>query len=522
MVLFEWVVVLLCGAVVLAALARRIGAPYPAFLAVGGAAVALLPEGPRLALDPGLALALFVAPIVLDAAYDASVRDLRANWLHLVRLIVVVVTLTTLAVAALARTLRPSMPLSVAVVLGAVVAPPDASAAMAVMYQIRPPHRIRVILQGESLLNDVVALLIYRFAISASTRAAPSPMTAVAMGVLVLGGSVVAGAFLARLWIWLTARVRDVPSHIVLQFVSTFGIWMIAERVGLSPILTLVAYAISLARRGSAVMPARVRVPSSAVWDTSVFVLNVLAFVLIGLQIRPIFERMSQAARAQDLRFAAAVLATVIVVRLAWLIAIEAMTQVGHDSRAEPAEAAPGTRLKHIILVAWCGMRGIVTLAAALALPLEFPERDLIVLTAFAVVFGTLLIQGLTFRPLIHLLDVRDDHSVQREIHLGWTQGLSAALGSLDGDMSPAAIALRRDYEQALRQAAEVRDLPEPTAPPPLPSNAPRRRAIGAARAAISTLRSRGEIGDDAFHALEEHLDRVELMTDPELLGPDS
>ncbi|HEX4447509.1 MAG TPA: cation:proton antiporter, partial [Polyangiaceae bacterium] len=184
MLLFEWVVVLLFGAVLLAALARRIGAPYPTLLAVGGAALAFTPGVPRMTLDPGLALALFVAPVLLDAAHDASLRDLRDNWAPLTGLIVVAVGLTVVAVTVVTHVLRPAIPLAVALVLGAIVAPPDAAAATAVLRQVRPPHRIVTILEGESLLNDAVALLIYRLAMAAAVATSFSPGRAIPLALV--------------------------------------------------------------------------------------------------------------------------------------------------------------------------------------------------------------------------------------------------------------------------------------------------------------------------------------------------
>src|SRR5262245_22007530 len=169
---FEGLLGVLVVAALLAALARRLGAPYPAFLAVGGATLAFVPGVPSFSIEPGVALALFVAPVLLDAAYDASPRDLRDNWVPIASLAIVSVALTTIAVALVARALVPEMPMAAAAALGAIVAPPDAAAATAVLRQLRPPHRILTILEGESLLNDATALLIYRLAVGAVAMSA--------------------------------------------------------------------------------------------------------------------------------------------------------------------------------------------------------------------------------------------------------------------------------------------------------------------------------------------------------------
>src|SRR4051812_26810201 len=168
MFVFEVVVALLLGGAALAALARRVGAPYPALVALAGAALALVPGAPTLVLDPELALTLFVAPVLVDAAFDASPRDLRANWRQVASLALGAVALTIVVVAVVARMLVPEMPWAAAIALGAIVAPPDAAAATTVLKQLRPPHRLLVILEGESLFNDASALLVYRIAVGAT------------------------------------------------------------------------------------------------------------------------------------------------------------------------------------------------------------------------------------------------------------------------------------------------------------------------------------------------------------------
>src|SRR5213594_2329287 len=189
----EALIVLVLAAVILAAAARRVGAPYPVFLAIGGAILAFVPGMPSFTVLPELALALFVAPILLDAAYDASPRDLRDNWAPVTGLVVVAVGLTTITVAAVTRTLIPAVPWAPAIALGAVVAPPDAAAATAVLRQLKPPHRILTILEGESLLNDASALLIYRLAVGAVAMNTFSIGTLAPTFMLAVAGSLMAG-----------------------------------------------------------------------------------------------------------------------------------------------------------------------------------------------------------------------------------------------------------------------------------------------------------------------------------------
>ena len=225
----EVLVGLVLAAVLLAAAARRVGAPYPVFLALGGAILAFVPGAPSFTVLPELALALFVAPVLLDAAYDASPRDLRDNWAPVTGLVVCAVGLTTIAVAVVARALMPGMPWAPAIALGAVVAPPDAAAATAVLRQLRPPHRILTILEGESLLNDASALLIYRLAVGAVAANGFSIGAVAPTFLFAVAGSVVVGPALGWLTLRLTSRVRDVPTAVILQFVTTFGVWILAD-----------------------------------------------------------------------------------------------------------------------------------------------------------------------------------------------------------------------------------------------------------------------------------------------------
>jgi CPA1 family monovalent cation:H+ antiporter len=507
---FEWIIGLLLAAVVLSALARRIKVPYPTLLAVGGVLLAFVPAVPSWTLDPDLTLALFVAPVLLDAAYDTSLRDLRNNWLPVSMLVIVAVTVTTVAVAVVAHWLVPGMPWAAAIALGAIVAPPDAAAAVAILRQVNLPYRIQKILEGESLLNDASALLIYRIAVRIAllhevtwSRIVPSIM-------LALAGSLLAGYLAARIWLRITARVNDAPTAIILQFSGTFLIWILAERLGLSSILAVVAFAVTLARTAPARTPARLRVPAYAVWETVVFILNVLAFVLIGMQLGPIWSRLDDVIRLQYAEIAACVLVTVILARILWVMTYGAtMRSLCGRGVLGPSIANEVPTLKGGIAVSWCGMRGIVTLASAYALPDGFPYRDLILLVACSVVLGTLVLQGLTLRPLILALQLKDNNPVGSEVARARGVAYRAALQEIDGDGSLEAELLRREYREVLMQAEGNPD--GGVTSTELPADPLRRRALAAARRAILSLRQSEDIGDDAFHQLEEELDRAEL-----------
>ncbi len=507
MQLFELVIGLLIGAALLTTLARRVGAPYPVVLALGGAALALLPTDKIPArLDPDLALALFVAPVLLDAAFDTSLRDLRANWVPVFSLVLFAVVVTVGAVAVVAHTLVPEMPWAVAITLGAIVAPPDATAATSILRVLAPPHRMKVILEGESLLNDASALLIYRFAVAAALGGSVTPWQAAPALALSCVGGVALGIGSAWLFHKVTRFIDDIPVHVVLQFVGTFAVWLIADWLKVSPILTVVAYAVTIAQVASD-QGAQNRRSSFAVWDVAVYVLNALAFILLGLQLHPILRDIGDKG-AFYLGFSAAVLATVILARIAWVLAynrgwlLHSKLFQGGLGNVPPLQAS--------FVVSWCGMRGIVTLATALALPYgedggtAFPYRDLLVAAAFAVVLGTLVIQGLTLGPLLRWLDLADDGEMQREEKIARQEVARAALSMLEDKHQPEADLLKREY--AIRMREQTTDESVDAAV----IGKLRMEAIAAERKALARLRRNRTIGDDTYHTVEEELDWAE------------
>lgn len=508
MILFEWTLVLLFIAVLLTAFSRRIGVPYPSLLALAGAGIAFLPASPEISIDPELALALFIAPALLDSAFDTSPRDLKRNLLPLISLVLVLVALTVAAVAFVG--VQWGLPVAAAIALGAIVAPPDAVAAGAVLGTVKLPRRITQILQGESLFNDAPALLIYRFAVVAATAGALTLAEGAPIVLFAAVGSVVAGFALAHLYTFATRRVSDAASYTILTFVGSFGVWLLAERTGLSAIVTIVVYAMTL----SSIMPThtspRLRVSSYSVWETAVFVLNVLAFVIMGLQVRPIIARLRGEALEQALWFSGGVLLTVIVVRFAYVMFYNTVSRIKNARfGVDLAEGVSPPTWKSGVLIGWCGMRGLVTLATAFALPHEFPGRDPIVLAAFTVVIGTLVLQGLTLKPLLGLLAFRDDNAVEEEVSRGRVAIMHTALDELADDTSPEAAMVRQGYLATLTVAAS--ETPQAATQ----YEKLKLKIIPKQRAALAGLRERGDIGDEAFHRLEEELDWAELNAAP-------
>ncbi|RWC33174.1 MAG: sodium:proton antiporter [Mesorhizobium sp.] len=507
MALFELTLVLLLIAVALTALSRRLEIPYPSLLALAGVGIAFVPGAPMIEIDPELALALFIAPVLLDAAYDTSLRDLKRYRLSLALLALGAVVFTT-AVVAFVGWKMAGLPIAAAIALGAIVAPPDAVAASAVLGQFKVPHRITAILQGESLLNDATALLIYRLAVSAALG---SIMLSNAIPTILLStvGSLVAGYLFGRFSLMTLTRIEDAASSTVVQFAGTFGVWILADRLGLSAIITIVVYAMTIARRAPRRMSARRRVSTYSVWESAVFVLNVLAFVLMGLQARSIVGRLSGEGQGDAFLFAATVLAVVILARLVWVASYVAIirwfARFGHEDKRRDMPTFGGA-----VLVGWCGMRGLVTLVVAIALPANFPGRDPIVLAAFAVVLGTLVLQGMTLKPLLRILNFDPDRTVDNEVAQARVAIMQAALDVLSRKTSAAAAVVREQYEAQRLIAENPEDAQAATEYDRL-----RLYAINRQRDTLEELRSNGTIGDEAYHRLEEEIDWAELAASP-------
>ena len=502
MEVFQLVLALLIAGALLSLLADRIGVPAPSLLALAGAGLALLPRTPAITPDPELILALFVAPVLLKAGYDMSLRELRANWAPVAVLVVNLVCLTTACVAVVSHLLLPSLPWAACVALGAIVAPSDASAATSVLRRLGPPRRQLAILEGESLLNDASALLIYRVAVAAASGG----MTPRAVPFYV--ATTLAGAVLGTALAWLLSRFRppsrDVPNLIVLQFLIGFGVWLLADRLGVSAILAVVAFALATSRFSPGRLAAYQRRVAIEVWGVAVSVLTMLAFILTGLQLKPVLADLGNEWRFA-LLFAAAACAVVILVRLLSTLArTGAIGLVGRLLRRRRSDAP----MRRAVFVGWSGMRGVVTLATALALPEPFPHRGLLVFAAFSVVLVTLVLQGFTLAPLLRRLRLRDDGSVRRHVALAHAETAEAALASLDpGDDSPLAASVRRHYEDR-RLAA---DTTIRGGVPAAEMAALLSRTVAVQRTRLDALRAAARISDEAHRLVEEELDWLEL-----------
>ena len=400
---FEVVLLLIAACVVLTVAARRLKLPQAGALIVGGLALALVPGMPAVELDPDLVLVLFVPPLLLLSAYMTDWRAFRSDLRIIAQLAVGAVAFTTFAVGWVAHAVLPGLPLAACFALGAIVSPPDAVAAKAVLSGLNLPARVVTLLEGESLLNDATGLVLYRMAIVAALTGTFSGTAAAGSFALLIVGGVVTGVACGYAASALIGRFLDGELGIAASFLTAWGSYILGERLGVSGVLATVACGIVMGWRQHGSLDAEQRFRSQAVWEVIAFVLESLIFILIGLSLRSVLDRMDMdvIASQRTLLQVGAVVVAVIASRFLWIIPVTYGVRF----------FAPGLRRRDPyppfripLVMSWAGMRGVVSLAAALALPNAFPGRDFILLATFAVILVTVIVQGATLGPLIRWL----------------------------------------------------------------------------------------------------------------------
>jgi CPA1 family monovalent cation:H+ antiporter len=395
----------------LIAVARRSTLPYPIFLLIAGLVISFFPGLPDVRLESEVVFLLFLPPILVSAAFYTPIRDFKQSLRPILLLSVGCVLFTTVVVGLVMHALIPALPLAAAFALGAIVAPPDAIAATSIAERLGLPRRIVTVLEGESLVNDATALIAYRVAVSAAVSGAFSLAQAGLDFVVNAVGGLVVGAVMA----WLVNRVLtwldDVPTEILVTLVNSFLTYFLAERLHVSGVIACVTLGFAVGLASPRTMSAAMRIQAGSVWEVIVLALNGLAFVLIGLQLPSIIARLEQPPLAL-LSYALAVSATVILARIVWVFPASYLPRL---LVRRIRERDPVPSWKYPATIAWTGMRGIVSLAAALALPEDFPARDLVLFLTFSVILATLLGQGLSLIALIRAFNFPKDDGVEIE-----------------------------------------------------------------------------------------------------------
>jgi CPA1 family monovalent cation:H+ antiporter len=453
----ELVIALLAAVAVVVRLAGRTDIPEPVLLLLAGLAVALIPGLPQVELDPELILALFLPPLLYWAALHTDIGELRGNLRPIALLAVGLVLVTTAAVAVLAHSVF-GLPWAVAVVLGAIVSPPDPVAATAVAGRLGLPRRMVTILEGEGLLNDATALVLYRMAVAAAVSGTFSIGGAgVELAVSAVGGATV-GLAVGFLGSRILRRVSEAPVENTVKLLLPYVAWLAAERVHASGVLAVLACGVLMTRHWSSISSGA-RLQARQLWDWLVFVLEGLSFMLVGVQLRTVIEGIEGRSLA-DLALAALALnLLVIAVRLAWVFPASWLPRL--SARVRERDPYPGWRT--IMVIGWAGMRGVVTLALALAIPTEvdgggpFPDRNLVVFLAFSVIVVTLVGEGLTLPAVIRRLGVAaDDDGSAGDGRQALARLSEVALDRLDA-LDPEADGVPAELVERLRERYRAR-----------------------------------------------------------------
>ena len=426
---------LLVAGVTLIVLAQAVRIPYPILLVLGGLALGVVPAMPEIELPPDLVLVAVLPPLLYGAAFFTSLREFRANLKPIVLLAIGLVLLTMLLVAFVAHAVIPGISWPVAFVLGAIVSPTDPTAATAIAQRLGLPRRLVGVIEGESLVNDGTALVAYRYAVLAVVTGSFSLPSASGHFLLNVVGGIAVGVAVGWVIRQVRLRIDNPPVEITISVLSGYFAFLPAYALELSGVLAAVSAGIYLGWHTLELTSARTRLQGIAVWEILFFVLNALLFALIGLQLPVILDALSGRSAQSLLLYAAVVTAVVIGARFLWIFPATYLPRLRRRDVLDGTADAPW---KGATIIAWSGMRGAVSLAAALALPLAtdagtpFPNRELVIFLTFAVILGTLVLQGLTLPAVIRALRLEEDTLPEMEEAKARIHAAEAALARLD------------------------------------------------------------------------------------------
>ena len=513
---------LLLAVSVLALIARRFCIPYPIFFVVGGLLMGLIPSLPKIRLDPEFAFFFFLPPLLFPAALFMSWRDFRANLRAISLLAVGLVLFTTVTVAMLAHYLM-DLPWAAGFVLGAIVSPPDAIAATAIAERLRIPQRIVTILEGESLVNDATALVTYGFAVIAVLTGSFSLTQASGQFVVVSAGGIFIGIGIGWLAEQFHKHVDEASIEITVSLLTPFAAYLIAERWHVSGVLAVVTAGLYLGRRMPELLTFKTRLRGGPVWEIVEFILNGCVFILIGLQFPEILRALSSndIPIGRLISYGLAISFAVIFIRILWVFPV---TYLPRMLFPKLRERDPCPKWQHVTIVAWTGMRGVVSLAAAMALPLAtssgkaFPGRNLILFLTFTVIVATLVLQGLTLPTLIRRLGIEEDDSMDREERDARLKANQAALERLnriaekDSNKADALQRLRIEYEDHIRsiEGAQSGDSHSPLRLFSTEYERLSYEALQQERETILELRNQDVISDEVLRRIQRDIDLAE------------
>ena len=509
------VLLILVAIAIVYEIARRIGVPYPTLLVLGGLGLAFIPGLPRIELEPDLVLLVFLPPLLFTAAAESPIRDLRANVVPLVRLSIGLVLFTMVLVAVVAHALVPGLSWAAAFTLGAIVGPTDALAATAVFRRLGTPRIIRTLIEGEALFNDATALVAYRAAAIAALSGTFILSESLVGFVIAAAGGIVIGAVVGRVSGEILRRLDDPPVEVLISVVIPFAAYLPADRLGLSGVLAAVTAGLVIGGRLGTILTPSSRLLWLTTWKMIGFVLNGFLFVLIGLELPSILEGLGDRPPAEVVGLAALVSVVVVVGRIVWVFASSLLPG---SPRRQIARRDPALATRLTFVVSWAGLRGAVSLAAALALPTNFPERDLILFVTFIVILVTLVGQGLTLPRVLRWARWDGIEPEGDEATLARTAAYRAGLEEIQRargewpDHQPLFDRLESGLQDRTRHlATEDADETEERRQERVEHEEIQRGVIGAQRSAVIELRDRGEINDLTLRLIERELDLEEL-----------
>ncbi len=504
----------------LAYLARRVGVAYPILVVIGGLVLGFVPGVPEIELEPDLVFLVLLPPILFGAGFTTPIRDFHANARSIGLLAIGLVLFTTVVVGLVAQALVPTMGPAAAFALGAIVAPPDAVAATSILRRIGAPPRVVTILEGESLINDASALIAYRFAIAAALTGVFSLGDASLAFVYVGVGGVLIGILVGFLITAAWQRTADPTLEIMVSLLAPFAAYLPAEAFGVSGVLAVVVAGLIAGRGAARALSPTSRLEGRSVWGIVNFSINGVAFILVGLQLPSIVDRLAPRTPLELITLGIAISVTVIVTRIVWVFPATYLPRL-LSAGVRERDPSPGKGV--VFVVSWAGMRGAVTLGAALAVPLDptaFPERDLMVFLSFCVILATLVGQGLTLPWLVNRLGVVESPGPDREDRQAQRAAVDAAIRRLDD--------LATDYPGHMELVDQLRARYDHEAGHIGPRSGDERddvqqeevdhleiraAVVTAQREAVIRLRDDGVISDDVLRRIERDLDLEAIRT---------
>ncbi len=515
--LFEGTIVFVALIIGLHFVANRLKLPPSAALLVGGGALAFLPGAPTLTVNPELVLVIFLPPLLFDGAWSISVSRLRRHMAGIASLAVGAVVFTCAAVAVVAHALFPALPWAACAALGAIVAPPDAVSARAVLQHVTLPRRLQILLEGESLLNDASGLVLFRFAIAAGIAGTFSVAQALGTFVLLAAGGAVVGVALGLAWVKLVRRLGDEYLIITATALMGWAAYLLGEILHVSGVIAAVTAGLVISWHAHTVLSASTRMRGGSFWTVIIFLMEAAVFVLIGLSLRGVIERgggLNVVIQTMGLPMLA-ILGTLVAARFAWVFGSEGLIRLARAAgikRATPLGRGGAT------VLSWAGARGVVTLALALSVPEDFPGRDLILVTSFAVILGTVLVQGTTLGRVIAWCDPSDAGSEKPRLNMSAAEGRMAKAQfavveklahNADGELiHPQLLKKYKFRAEAVDDYVERVDHYKPLLDAHFDVVL---AAVSAGRKELIRLHREGSIDDETLHELERDLDLEEL-----------